>query len=282
MTPDFTPQNKPPRHWLLGLTCVMLSGCASVSNPPAASVTPGNKPSRYLDTQALPDSKNLLPPYPVQGSAAMALDEEISQRSLALRDTPRWALARLDADLSFPSTAGTFSCALSAPITEANTPHLYQLLQRTRDDLGYATRSAKNFSQRPRPFLSNQAPVCTPEYQAQQAKESSYPSGHATVGWGWALILAELSPPNANAVLARGLAYGESRNVCNVHWHSDVVQARSVAAATVAALHSNAAFRTDLEAARSELLAVRNLGMSPTRDCAAEAAALAQMPSLAQ
>lgn len=37
----------------------------------------------------LPDSQALLPPHPAQGSAAMALDEEISQRSFALRDTPR-------------------------------------------------------------------------------------------------------------------------------------------------------------------------------------------------
>jgi acid phosphatase (class A) len=262
--------------------CVILSGCTSVSPPPAAAVTPVNKPSRYLDSQMLPDSKILLPHHPAQGSAAMALDEEISQRSFALRDTPRWALARVDTDVSFPKAAGTFSCALNAPVTEADTPRLYQLLLRTRDDLGYATRSAKKHSQRPRPFVSNQAPICTPEHQAQLSKDSSYPSGHATVGWGWALILAELSPSQAQTVLARGLAYGESRNVCNVHWHSDVVQARSVAAAMVAALHSNADFRADMDAARAELLAVRSRGLSPTRDCVDESAALAQVPSLAQ
>jgi len=281
MTPDFIPQNQPLRRWLLGLTCAMLSGCAGVGNLSADSTSPTHKPGRYLDTQMLPDSKNLLPPHPAPGSAAMAQDEEISQRSLSLRDTPRWALARADADVSFPHAAGTFSCALNAPITEADTPRLYQLLQRTRDDLGQSTRSAKKHSQRPRPFRSNQAPICTPEHQTQLTKDSSYPSGHATAGWGWALILSELSPPHAQAVLARGLAYGESRNVCNVHWHSDVVQARTVAATTVAVLHSNAAFRADLDAARAELAAVRRLGLSPTRDCAAEAAALAQTPSLA-
>lgn len=276
-------QTHPSLHPLFwGLATVLLSGCASVGNLPAdASLQPA-KPSRYLTTDQLPDSKTLLPPHPAPGSAALALDEDISRRSLALYNTARWALARTDADVSFPNAAGTFSCALNAPITEADTPRLYQLLLRTRDDLGQSTRSAKKQSQRPRPFRSNQAPICTPEHLAQLSKDSSYPSGHATVGWGWALILAELSPPQAQAVLARGLAYGESRNVCNVHWHSDVVQARTVAAATLAVLHSNAAFRADLETARAELAAVRRQGLGPTRDCATEAAALAQTPALAQ
>ena len=282
MKSDFKLQGWQTVGWLLGLSCVILSGCASVGAPSTVTATPANKPSRYLDTQLLPDRQALLPPHPAPGSAALALDEEISQRSFALRDTPRWTLARLDADVSFPNAAGTFSCALNAPVTETQTPRLYQLLLRTRDDLGYSTRSAKKQSQRPRPFRSNQEPICTPEYQAQLTKDSSYPSGHATVGWGWALILAELSPLQANALLARGLAYGESRNVCNVHWHSDVVQARSVAAATLAVLHSNAAFRADMDAARLELQAAHDQGLKPTRDCTAEAAALALTPSLAQ
>ncbi len=113
-------------------------------------------------------------------------------------------------------------------------------------------------------------------------KNGSYPSGHTATGWGWALILAEISPREADTILARGCAFGESRNVCNVHWHSDVVQGRLIAAGTVARLHANSAFRADLEAARTELAYIRSKGLKPTRDCNAEAAALAIQPSLAQ
>ena len=70
------------------------------------------------------------------------------------------------------------------------------------------------------------------------------------------------------------MAYGESRNVCNVHWHSDVVQGRTIGAGVVARMHAEPAFRADLEAARSELAAVRARNAKPSRDCAAEAAAL--------
>jgi acid phosphatase (class A) len=49
-------------------------------------------------------------------------------------------------------------------------------------------------------------------------KDDSYPSGHTAIGLAWALILCELFPENANLILDRGRAFGESRVVCNVHW----------------------------------------------------------------
>jgi acid phosphatase (class A) len=281
------------RGLLLGIMIVgitagcagIMAGCAGVNgrNKPAAvaEIRPGLLVG-YLSTKEHPNSLVLLPPPPAAGSAALALDEEISRRSFALRDTPRWLLAGSDADLHFPHAAGTFSCALNAPITEEDTPYLYLLLRRTLTDVGLSTYATKNHYQRSRPFFWNQEPLCTPNDRARLEKDGSYPSGHTAAGWGWALILSEISPDQTDAILARGLAFGESRNVCNVHWHSDVVQGRVVAAGAVARLHTVPAFRADLEAARAELAAVRNKGLKPTRDCSAEAAALAVQPSLAQ
>jgi len=236
----------------------------------------------YLAPSALPNSLAMVPPVPAADSSALMLDKEISRRSFLLRDTARWALANSDANLSFPHAAGTFSCALNAPVSEAATPRLYKLLRRTLTDLGGSTYAAKMHYNRARPFISNQEPICTPNDQAILAKDGSYPSGHAAAGWGWALILAELSPVQSDAILLRGLSFDESRNVCNVHWHSDVVQARNVAAGTVARLHADDDFRADLGAAKAELATARSKGMKPDRDCVAEAAALAIKPSLAQ
>jgi acid phosphatase (class A) len=102
-------------------------------------------------------------------------------------------------------------------------------------------------------------------------KDGSYPSGHSAIGYGWGLILAELFPDRASRLVARGRAFGDSRRVCNVHWLSDVEEGRIAAAATVARLHADAYFRKDLDAARAELAGAKPV----TRDCAAEAAALA-------
>ncbi|MCX5883740.1 MAG: phosphatase PAP2 family protein [Deltaproteobacteria bacterium] len=267
------------------MSVAIIAGCACYDGriqPVAVPEFRADFLSGYLSTETTPSSLALLPPPPATGSAAFALDEEISRRSFALRDTPRWLLAISDADLAFPHAAGTFSCALNVPITEEDTPHLYMLLRRSMTDLGRSTATAKNQYNRTRPFVLNKEPMCTPEDKAQLEKNGSYPSGHTAIGWGWTLILSEISPEQTDAILARGLSFGESRNVCNVHWHSDVVQGRIMAAGTVARLHADPAFRADVEAARAELAAVRNKGLKPARDCSAEAAALAVQPSLAQ
>ena len=229
----------------------------------------------YLPKSALPDSVALLPPPPADGSAAMELDEVISQQSLALRGSPRWELAAIDADVKFPGAAGTFSCALNVPISAADTPRLYTLLRRSLFDAGQSTSAAKNYYKRLRPFLINKQPICTPKEQDAYTKNAAYPSGHAAVGWVWALILAELAPEQSTALLARGRAFAESRVVCNVHWHSDVTQSLLIGAATVARLHAEPAFRADMDAARAELAAIRSKDLPPVRDCKAEAAALA-------
>ncbi len=154
---------------LVGLT--ILAACAGIerqSKPaPVPEIHPGIL-AGYLDPETLPNSLALLPPPPTEGSAALALDEEVSRNSLALRGTLRWDLAAKDAELMFPEAAGTFSCALGIPITEQDTPHLYMLLRRTLADAGLSTYSAKNQYQRQRPFMVNKAPTCTPAEEAQK------------------------------------------------------------------------------------------------------------------
>ena len=135
---------------------------------------------------------------------------------------------------------------------------------------------AKERYQRTRPFIGNKQPICTPSEQAMLANDGSYPSGHTAVGWAWALVLTEIAPERADEILARGVAYGESRNVCNVHWYSDVLQGRVIRAATLARLHAEPAFRADVDAAKAEVAAVRAQGAEPSHDCNAEAAALAK------
>ncbi len=257
---------------------ILLAGCAGPRQQGRPAPVPEIRPgvlAGYLPAEALPDSLALLPPPPAEGSAARALDEEVSRKALALRGTPRWALATEDAELRFPEAAGTFSCALGAPVTERDTPHLYMLLRRTLADAGLSTYAAKNNYRRIRPFLVNREPSCTPDEEDHLKQDGSYPSGHTAIGWAWALVLAEIAPDRADAILARGRAFGESRVICNVHWQSDVVEGRFLGAATVARLHADPAFRNELEAARAEYAAVRAKGMPPSRDCIAEAEGLA-------
>lgn len=256
----------------------LIAGCATAHDRIEVVAVPEIRPgvlAGYLPAEQLPDPLVLVPSPPAAHSRALALDEDVSRSALALRGTPRWRLAAEDANLMFPRAAGTFSCVLGAPITEQDTPHLYMLMRRTLGDAGLSTYRAKQLYARVRPFMKNGEPTCMPEDEERLRKDGSYPSGHAAIGWTWALVLTEIAPERSNAILARGRAFGESRIVCNVHWQSDIVEGRTMAAAVVARLHADPAFLAELDAARAEYRATLSKGLTPPRDCAAEALALA-------
>ena len=210
----------------------------------------------YLSKEERPNSLKLVPPPPEEGSTAFVLDQELAAKYVALDDELRKEQATKDAILAFPEAADAFNIVLDVEISEETTPHLYMILRRTLADAGLSTYAAKNHYQRARPFMVNNTPILTPDYEALLRKDGSYPSGHTATGWAWALILAEVFPEQAGVILERGKEFGISRNVCNVHWHSDVVYGRMVGAAAVAMLHSNTDFLIDLEAAKTEILKV--------------------------
>jgi acid phosphatase (class A) len=234
----------------------------------------------YLQPSELPDSVALLPPPPELGSAAENLDQQIARHARNFEGRPRFKLAALDADLSFPYAAGTFSCAIGVAIKQESAPTLYELLRKTMADAGAATGAAKNRYRHARPFMLDGRKTCQPEAENDLRNNGSYPSGHTSIGWTWAEILAEIAPDRADAVLARGRAFGESRIVCDAHWGSDVMEGRIVGAATVVKLHANVEFRADLAKAKTELDAARSAGEPPQRDCAEEKLALEQTPWL--
>jgi acid phosphatase (class A) len=126
--------------------------------------------------------------------------------------------------------------------------------------------------------MVNGEPSCTPDSEPDLRRNGSYPSGHAAAGWAWALILGELMPDQANALFARGRVFAQSRIVCNVHWASDVIEGRTMGAATVARLHADPGFLADLAAAKSELAAATASHAALAQDCDAEAAAIASDP----
>jgi acid phosphatase (class A) len=260
------------------LVCLLsTAGCSTFSlklPPDASSGKHMEKIEGYLTPDDLPNSTTLLAAPPAIDSAAFAADEETYRMTRALNGSPRWNLAVKDANLTFPEAVEAFSCALDAPITEKETPNVYNLLRRTRVDATRATRKAKDHYQRIRPFVANNDATCTPDYEHRLMNNGSYPSAHATIGWAWALILAEVSPDHVDDILARGQSFGQSRVICGVHWQSDVMAGQIVGAGVVARLHADPMFRALVEAARADISLVRKKGLKPGHDCKAEAASL--------
>lgn len=243
---------------------------APVAVPPSINIGAG---SGYLPRGAVPNSLLLNPPPPAAGSPAEARDRAGADAAVALQGSPRWALAARDAELATPGATSAFSCAAGVAIGPQTTPKLQALLRRALLDLAMSTGPTKRKYMRPRPFMVNGKPTCTPEAEALLRRDGSYPSGHSALGYGWGLILAQVIPDRAAELVARGRAYGDSRRICNVHWLSDVEEGRVAASAVVARLNAEPAFRADLDAARAEVAALAE--RNPGKDCAAEAALLA-------
>ncbi len=271
----------PWRSTPLLATLAALAGCQTA--PPAPPTSPdvvgefraGSGYLRgYLERQQLPDSLALLPRPPAEGSAEAAADLAAHRSTRGWRDTPRWALAAADDNLKFPKAAEVFSCALDMPISQQATPHLNMLLRRTLLDAGLSTYGAKDHYKRQRPFAALKEGTCAPASEATLTKDGSYPSGHAALGWGWALVLAGLAPDRADALLQRGHAFGQSRVVCGVHWQSDVDNGRLMGAAAVARLQSDPVFQAQAALARQEIADARAKGATSPLNCAAERAAL--------
>jgi len=241
---------------------------------------PAQKPAKsmlgqgYFEPGPMPDSILLSPALPAIGSAADARDVEAAKAALPLRGSARWALAIKDADLFNPKATAALSCAAGVDIGAQTTPKTDKLLHKMIADLGLSTSAIKKAHQRPRPFMVNGEPSCTPNWEPMLRKDGSYPSGHSAIGYGWSLVLAELVPDRAARIVARGRAFGDSRRICNVHWLSDIEEGRVVASATVARLHSNKAFQKDLKAARAELKKAK----AQPQGCDEEAQALSTVP----
>lgn len=170
----------------------------------------------------------------------------------------RWRQAQADDDLSpyaaFQSVLGRGFTADRAPKTKA----LFDVLFA---DVKSVTAPAKVAFARSRPPLVDASlSTCMP-----LEKTPSYPSGHAARGWLMALVLSEMAPEYANRLLARGLAYGDSRVVCAEHFPSDVEAGRLIGAAVAASAGQNPAFRRALADARTELRAALGLPKSGGR-----------------
>ncbi len=247
------------------LVAALASGCASTAEP-VPEIRPGVL-AGYLSRQDLPDSLALVSEVPSENSMLARADVAMNEAYLQQQGDVRWEVAARDSVLAFPAATESFQCELGIAINEAQTPSLYRLMRRSLVDAGLSTYAAKNHYKRARPFMVNGKPTCTPDDEAQLSSDGSYPSGHAAIGWAWSLLLAELAPERASALLVRGREFGTSRAVCNVHWPSDVAAGQMVGAAAVSVLHTDRAFQRDMRAARDEIAAVRAAGPTPPTGC---------------
>ena len=89
-----------------------------------------------------------------------------------------------------------FSCAVGVSLTPENAPQLVRLQEKAGVDTAHGTNIAKGYFKRLRPFKIDQGETCR---NVVELNSYDYPSGHATQGWTWALLLAELVPEQSSS-----------------------------------------------------------------------------------
>lgn len=215
----------------------------------------------YLEESEVANSFELLPPPPAANSIQFLYDKAQYDWGLLQRNTPRGDQAVQDARIDGNGVPRAFSEAFGIEITKENTPEIHKLIINMREDAGdLATRHAKDYYMRVRPFAFYKEETCNPEQQQELSTNGSYPSGHTAIGWATALVLAEINVDRQNEILKRGFEMGQSRVICGYHFQSDVDAARVVASGVVARLHANDAFMTQLKKAKEEFTKLQKAG----------------------
>ena len=234
------------------------------------------RPSGQPEANAF-DILRVLPPAPRAGDARDRADRAIFRETRRLVGTPRWALAIKDVGLEPADMLRDFSCSVGVALTPVDAPRTTTLVTRAIATVGPSIGRAKDFYARPRPYRVDRGAICQPAGELKP--NADYPSGHTTLGWTWATLLAEAVPDRATDILARGRAFGESRIVCGVHSASAVEAGRTTAAAALTPLDGDQEFRAELEAARGEIAGLRadpGASRPEAGQCAAERALVAQ------
>lgn len=237
------------------------------------------RPPGYLTSAQTASVIHVVPPAPAAGDARYEADMAIFHATRSFEGSPRWTLAQSDDKLSIAAVMETFRCALGLALTPEKAPKLAKLISRAYSDAGSAANVIKVRYQHKRPFQVAEGNVClSPQGKAALEKSPDYPSGHTALSWETGLILAELVPEAASDVLARARAFGQSRVVCGVH-NASAVEAGWMTATVVFALQqSSPAFHVDLEAARSEVAALRADAKPKSENCLLESKTLSENP----
>lgn len=238
------------QHLALRLALVAALVASGGAAPAQAAASAAKPPpvSKFLEPAEF-DPLLILPPPPADGSP-LAADELAELHRIETTRTPeRLEQARRDAEVE---DVRAIADVLGPAFDLQRFPATARLFADLRKEDSAAAKRAKAYFQRTRPWAAD------PSLQScdrEDAPKSSYPSGHATMGYAAATMLADLIPGNGQIILARASDYAESRLVCGVHYRRDIVAGQALGTALVVRLMQKPAFQAEVEAARAELTA---------------------------
>ena len=195
-----------------------------------------------------PDNSSLLmaiPAPPGTGSEAEKADVDgvLAMQNNASPET----LAHAEQTVEF--TIFSFSEVLGPDFTAETRPKTSEFFARLETTANQQKNFLKNFYHRIRPYRA-----FPDQIKALVTKEDgcSYPSGHSTRAWLYALVLGALDQTHRSDYLSLAMQVCQDRVIGGMHYPSDVLESRVLAEKIFRDLLENKAFMTDLSKLHEE------------------------------
>ncbi|RDI97181.1 phosphatase PAP2 family protein [Dyella solisilvae] len=203
----------------------------------------------YLTQAQLDGAMAALPAPSAPGSAEDQADRAATDRAFAARSEADFAQAKLEEKFG----AFDFAPVIGAGFRADKFPHVAALFKEAERETKEAVDLSKNHWKRLRPCPP--ASDCA-KNPAEAAKKSyGYPSGHSSKATVDAILLAQLFPQDADALMQHARDIGWRRVVKGVHTLQDIYAGREFGQTLATDMLASPAMQHDLAAAREELRA---------------------------
>ncbi len=191
----------------------------------------------------------LLPPPPTDGSPTQIAELDELRHIQTVRTPDQLDQSRWDGD---HEDVSAFAAVLGPKFDLSKLPATRKLIDIVENEESAAATTAKRAFHRHRPWVFDQnLDVC--EHSKMSDPLTSYPSGHATFAYAVAVVLAQLIPTKATALMNRASVFAYSRLVCEVHFRSDIVAGQVLGTAVGVLLLQSPELQPSIEAALREL-----------------------------
>jgi acid phosphatase (class A) len=222
---------------------------------PSLSAAKDTHADVYLSTTQVDAVMSALPPPSAPGSAEDQADRDATDRAFAARSSSDFAQAKQEEKFN----AFDFAPVIGADFRADKLPHVAALFKEAEHETKEAVDLSKNHWKRVRPCPP--ASDCAMHPEALAKKSFGYPSGHASRATVDAILLAQLFPQDADALMQHARDIGWRRVVKGVHTLQDIYAGREFGQALATDMLASPALQHDLAAAREEL---RAAGLVPT------------------
>jgi len=209
----------------------------------------------FLTQDQVDAAVHALPAPPADGSA-QAKTELAELKQIEADRTSAQMVAATNDDKT--KNATIFTVAVGPAFDLKALPATAKLFADIRADEKAAADDAKDVFKRNRPWIVD--PTVLSCFQ-EDGPQTSYPSGHSTMGYTMAAVLVRLVPEKADAINARADDYAHNRLVCEMHFRSDIEGGKAFGAILAKDMAQSPTFKTEYDDAAAELRAAHVTGL---------------------